>query len=69
MSGFCSSKAFIPTLLPDSGFPVVQANSLETVIAEKFEAMTDLSVVNIRMKDFYDIYQILTTQKLDDHLS
>lgn len=57
-----------PTLLPDSGIPVVQAYSLETVVAEKFDAMIDLSVVNSRMKDFYDVFQILTTQQLDNNL-
>ncbi len=57
-----------PTLLPDSGIPVVHAYSLETVVAEKFEAMIDLSVLNSRMKDFYDVYQILTTRGLDSHL-
>ena len=54
-----------PTLLPESGVPVVQAYSLETVVAEKFEAMIDLSVVNSRMKDFYDVYQILTIQQIN----
>jgi predicted nucleotidyltransferase component of viral defense system len=54
-----------PTFLPDAESPVVQAYSLETVIAEKFEAMIDLSVANSRMKDFYDVYQILTTQRVD----
>jgi predicted nucleotidyltransferase component of viral defense system len=59
-----------PTLLPESGIPVVQAYSLETVVAEKFEAMIDLSAANSRMKDFYDMYQILTTQQLNpDHLA
>lgn len=54
-----------PTFLPEADIPVVQAYSLETVIAEKFEAMIDLSIVNSRMKDFYDVYQILTTQKIN----
>ncbi len=54
-----------PTLLPESGIPVVQVYSLETVVAEKFEAMIDLSIVNSRMKDFYDVYQILSTQQLN----
>ena len=57
-----------PTLLPDSGIPLVQAYSLETVVAEKFEAMIDLSVLNSRMKDFYDVYQIFTTQQLDSNI-
>ena len=54
-----------PTLLPGSKVPVIMAYSLETVVAEKFEAMIDLSSVNSRMKDLYDVYQILTTQQLD----
>ncbi|TRZ78369.1 MAG: nucleotidyl transferase AbiEii/AbiGii toxin family protein [Deltaproteobacteria bacterium] len=54
-----------PTLLHESKIPIVQAYSLETVVAEKFEAMIDLSVFNSRMKDFYDIYQILITQHLN----
>lgn len=37
----------------------ILAYSLETVVAEKFEAMISLSVNNSRMKDFYDIYRIL----------
>jgi len=54
-----------PTILPESKTPVIQAYSLETVVAEKFEAMIDLATVNSRMKDFYDVYQILTTQHLN----
>ena len=50
-----------PTLLPESEILVVRAYSLETVVAEKFEAMIDLSAANSRMKDFYDVYYILTT--------
>jgi predicted nucleotidyltransferase component of viral defense system len=59
-----------PTLLSESGIPVIQAYSLETVVAEKFEAMIDLSTANSRMKDFYDVYQILTTGELNpNHLT
>jgi predicted nucleotidyltransferase component of viral defense system len=54
-----------PTLLSESEIPLVQAYSLETFIAEKFEAMIDLSTINSRMKDFYDVYCILSTQQLD----
>jgi predicted nucleotidyltransferase component of viral defense system len=57
-----------PAFLPDAKPPVVQAYSLETVIAEKFEAMIDLSVANSRMKDFYDVYHILTTQQIDQDI-
>jgi len=48
-----------PILLDDMQVPVIHAYSKETVIAEKFQAMIELSVVNSRMKDFYDVYMLL----------
>ena len=36
--------------------PVILSYSKETAIAEKFEAMTTLGILNSRMKDFYDIW-------------
>jgi len=41
--------------------PKLLAYSVETLIAEKFQAMIDLAEYNSRMKDFYDIYTILKT--------
>ena len=38
--------------------PEVYAYSVESVIAEKFEAMIKLAQLNSRMKDFYDIYTL-----------
>jgi predicted nucleotidyltransferase component of viral defense system len=38
--------------------PEVYAYSIESVIAEKFEAMIKLAQLNSRMKDFYDIYTL-----------
>lgn len=43
-----------PTLLQMEK-PVLKAYSMESVIAEKFEAMIYLAEANSRMKDFYDI--------------
>ncbi|MBK6621723.1 MAG: nucleotidyl transferase AbiEii/AbiGii toxin family protein [Saprospirales bacterium] len=43
-----------PTLL-DLPAPNIQAYSVETVISEKFHAMTQLGELNSRMKDFYDL--------------
>jgi len=37
----------------------VAVYSKETIIAEKFEAMIKLSLLNSRMKDFYDIYTLI----------
>jgi len=45
---------FYPTLL-DMPAPRVRACRKETAIAEKFDAMLELGIMNSRMKDFYDI--------------
>ncbi len=52
-----------PEILSEQGFQVY-AYSIESVIAEKFETMIVLDAVNSRMKDFYDIYQILEENTL-----
>jgi predicted nucleotidyltransferase component of viral defense system len=38
---------------------------LEVVVAEKFEAMVKLGLLNSRMKDFYDVYTILKNCSVD----
>ena len=38
---------------------------LEGVVAEKFEAMAKLGLINSRMKDFYDVYTILKNCSID----
>ena len=55
-----------PLLLPDIPSVNIQAYSLETVVAEKFHTMIDRDVLNSRMKDFFDCYQLLTKRDLDD---
>jgi len=47
--------AELPTLL-DSPAPRLLCYSRESAIAEKFEAMVSLGILNSRMKDFYDIW-------------
>lgn len=54
-----------PTLL-DHPAPVVRAYPVETVVAEKFEAMVSLGMANSRMKDFYDAWILLGEFELDD---
>lgn len=56
-----------PVLL-DMETPQVQAYSKESVVSEKFEAMITLSVMNSRMKDFYDIYTLLKTYDFDGRI-
>lgn len=57
-----------PLLL--DGLPAVSimAYSLETVVAEKFQAMIELSENNSRMKDFYDLYTLLYNNTLENYM-
>jgi predicted nucleotidyltransferase component of viral defense system len=50
-----AAKAEFPTLLE---FPAPQLSMYpkETVVAEKFEAMVKLGILNSRMKDYYDLW-------------
>jgi len=52
-----------PMLL--EGFPETEilAYSIESVIAEKFQAMIERAGENSRMKDFYDLYVLLNKEK------
>lgn len=48
-------ESVLPTIL-DFPAPQLLCYSRESAIAEKFEAMVKLGVLNSRMKDFYDIW-------------
>jgi predicted nucleotidyltransferase component of viral defense system len=52
-----------PTLL-DSSAPHLRAYPVETVVAEKFEALVSLGIANTRLKDFYDLWLISQTFEL-----
>lgn len=54
-----------PVLLGDMSAPSLLAYSVETVVSEKFEAMISLSLINSRMKDFYDIHFLACTHSFD----
>lgn len=54
-----------PSLMEELPQANIMAYSLESVIAEKFQAMIELSEVNSRYKDFYDVYKILKNHSLD----
>lgn len=55
----------LPVLL-DMPAPHLLAYPPETVIAEKFEAMVKLGLANSRLKDYYDVWALLTTRELDE---
>ena len=57
-----------PLLLEDLPEVNVAAYSLETVVAEKFQTMIDRGTINSRMKDFFDVYTILRSGKVDNDL-
>ncbi len=53
-----------PTLL-SMPTPRIQAYPVETVVAEKTEAVVHLGMLNSRMKDFYDIWFLARTFSFD----
>jgi hypothetical protein len=54
----------LPALLPLDA-PVLRGYPREVVIAEKFHAMVVLGIANSRMKDFFDIWTLASTQRFD----
>jgi len=61
----CADSIEFPTIL-NMPAPTLKAYPVETVIAEKFEAMISLGYVNSRMKDFYDIWAIFRFMNPDE---
>lgn len=57
-----------PALLDHLPTANILAYSLETVVAEKMHAVIDLADQSSRMKDYYDLHQILNTQELDTNV-
>ena len=55
----------IQTQLPDFEAPVIFTYSLESTIAEKFDAILQRFELTGRMKDFYDIYYLARTFNFD----
>lgn len=55
----------IPTQLEDFDSPNVKSYTLESTIAEKLEAMFNRMEATSRMKDYYDIYYLLTRYDFD----
>ena len=54
-----------PQLLDNLPGVDILAYSIETVIAEKAHALIDLAEENSRMKDYYDLYTLLSSMKYD----
>ncbi|MBN2237112.1 MAG: nucleotidyl transferase AbiEii/AbiGii toxin family protein [Bacteroidales bacterium] len=58
-------KINYPLLLDNLKPPRLNAYSIESIIAEKFQIMIEFSTVNSRMKDFYDVYLLLQSVKVN----
>ena len=56
----------VPTLL-DHPAPTLRAYPRATVVAEKFEAMVSLGMLNSRMKDFFDLQYLAKGFEFDRH--
>ena len=61
----CAEERMINTQLPDFEAPVIMTYSLESTIAEKFDAILQRFELTGRMKDFYDIYYLARTFDFD----
>lgn len=57
-------KIQYPTLL-GMAEPALLGYTLETVIAEKLESIVKLALVNTRMKDFYDLWTLLSHHEIN----
>lgn len=58
-------KRQIPTQLPEFESSTVNTYSIETTVAEKFDAMLILMEFSSRMKDYYDLYYIANKFNFD----
>jgi predicted nucleotidyltransferase component of viral defense system len=58
-----------PILLEDFEVPIIHAYTIETVIAEKLQAIITLAQANSRMKDFYDIYTLLKSEQINSKIA
>lgn len=56
-----AEKRKINTQLPNFEAPIIQTYSIESTIAEKFDAILQRFELTSRMKDFYDIYYLART--------
>ena len=61
----CAEERTINTQLPDFEAPIIKTYSLESTIAEKFDAILQRFELTGRMKDFYDIYYLARTFDFD----
>jgi hypothetical protein len=57
-----------PVMLAGMPVPRIRTYPRYTVVAEKFEAIVSLGMANSRLKDYFDLWVLLTTQEFDSVL-
>jgi predicted nucleotidyltransferase component of viral defense system len=60
--------AVLPVLLDDFAAPRVKVYPPESIVAEKLHAIVTLGIANSRMKDFFDLYALVSTHRFDREL-
>lgn len=61
-------QATYPVLLTDLPAPTLKTYPVYTVIAEKFHAIVMLGMNNSRLKDYLDLWVLLTRETLDQNV-
>jgi hypothetical protein len=57
-----------PVMLADLPAPRIRVYPRYTVVAEKFEAIVSQGMANSRLKDYFDLWVLLSTQTLDPEM-
>ncbi|HAT1905693.1 TPA: nucleotidyl transferase AbiEii/AbiGii toxin family protein [Legionella pneumophila] len=60
--------AYYPVLLNDLPAPKIRTYPIYTVIAEKLHAIALLGMANSRLKDYLDLYVLLSNEQLDNQV-
>ena len=56
---------FMSRFLPNGNFRI-KAYTVETIMAEKIEAILSLGILSTRPRDYYDVHMLLSTVKYDE---
>jgi len=63
-----AEMADYPTLLQEFPAPRLRVYPRYTVVAEKLEAIIALGMINSRLKDYFDLWTVLRSSQLDQHI-
>jgi hypothetical protein len=61
-------RVTFPVLLDDMAAPVMRAYPAYTVVAEKYQAMVSLGMVNTRLKDYFDLWMLAKHVPFDPNI-